>query len=53
VRLRRGQRVFEILLPAGTQVSKRDVKGWPPEPFRVIQLTVKASGSLDYSIAFH
>jgi hypothetical protein len=53
VRLRRGHRVLEILLPAGTQVSKREVKGWPPDPFRVIQLTLKASGSLDYSIAFN
>jgi hypothetical protein len=52
VRLRRGERVFEIVFPAGTRATKRQATGWPPAPFRVIQLTLKASGSLDYSIAF-
>jgi hypothetical protein len=52
VRLRRGERVFEIVFPAGTRATKRSATGWPPAPFRVIQLTLKASDSLDYSIAF-
>jgi len=53
VRLRRGEHVFEIIFPAGTQATTRQVQGgWPPAPFRVIQLTLKASTTLNYSIAF-
>lgn len=50
--LRRGSRRAEIIYPAGTRASTRQVQGWPPAPFRVVQLTLKATDELDYSIAF-
>jgi hypothetical protein len=52
IRLRRGDHVFEILIPPGTLATQQKATGWPPAPFRVIQLTLKGSGSLDYSLAF-
>jgi hypothetical protein len=53
VRLHRGERVFEIIFPAGTQATTRQVQGgWPPTQFRVIHLTLKTSGALDYSFTF-
>ncbi|MDO8970674.1 MAG: hypothetical protein Q7U74_08305, partial [Saprospiraceae bacterium] len=52
VRLTRDGRVFEITYPAGVTVTQSPAGGSPPQSFTATRLTLKATGSLDYSLAF-
>jgi hypothetical protein len=53
VRLRRGGRDFEIQFPSGVRVSTRGITGGsPPRTFSVLQVTLRATAAMDYTLIF-
>lgn len=52
IRLTRSGRVFEISYPSTVTVTQRTPDGSPPAGFQIRQLFLRATGSLNYSLAF-
>jgi len=52
VRLRRGKHLFEITLPSGIKAAVQETSVNHRGHFRVVQLKIEASGSLEYQTAF-
>ena len=51
-RLHRGKHVFEVAFPSGIKAAGQETSVYHRGPFRVVQLKLEASGSLEYQLAF-